>query len=87
MESYLATREECDFSDECSDTPNKPLAKSTLRLQREHLRIAASVLIKHCGAHADRLTLASVVEREAFKAVLLFFIEQAKARLSPPMRK
>ena len=54
-----------------------PLAESTLRQQREHLRLAASVLIESGVAVEDIKSLADLVEPERFKAVLRHYHEHA----------
>ena len=43
-EAYLAKRADPDIFDESAAAPRRPLAPKTLRQQREHLRLAASVL-------------------------------------------
>lgn len=67
VDAYLAARAEPDPFDERAFAPRRPLAPTTLRLQREHLRLAASVL---AAAGTPPTRLADVVEREAFKRVL-----------------
>lgn len=68
--AYLAKRADPDIFDEAAAAPRRPLAPNTLRQQREHLRLAASVLIEAGSAVADIASLAHLVERERFKAIL-----------------
>ena len=69
-EAYLATRANPDLFDERPDAPRGPLAASTLRVQREHLRLAASVLIEGGIAVEDIRCLADLLDVERFKLVL-----------------
>ena len=69
-EAYLAKRADPDIFDETAAAPRRPLAPNTMRLQREHLRLAASVLIEGGIAVADIASLAHLIERERFKAIL-----------------
>jgi hypothetical protein len=69
-EAYLATRASPDLFDERPDAPRGPLAASTLRVQREHLRLAASVLIEGGIAVEDIRCLADLLDVERFKLVL-----------------
>jgi hypothetical protein len=69
-EAYLAKRADPDIFDETASAPRRPLAPNTLRLQRAHLRLAASVLIEGGSAVAAIASLADLVERERFKAIL-----------------
>jgi integrase len=69
-----------DIFDEGPDAPKKPLAPSTLHQQREHLRLAASVLIES-GVAVDEITsLADLVQPEPFKIILRHYHEQAKGQ-------
>ncbi len=45
-EAYLENRADVDVFDDTAAAPRRPLAPSTLRQQREHLRLAASVLVE-----------------------------------------
>ncbi len=69
-EAYLAGRADPDVFDETAAAPRRPLAPKTLRQQREHLRLAASVLVEAGTDVADIASLADLVERERFKTVL-----------------
>jgi integrase len=69
-EAYLAKRADPDVFDESTAAPRRPLAPKTLRQQREHLRLAASVLIEAGVDVEDIASLANVVERERFKTIL-----------------
>ena len=68
--AYLARRADPDIFDEAAAAPRRPLAPTTMRLQRTHLRLAASVLIEAGSAVAAIASLADLVERERFKAIL-----------------
>jgi integrase len=70
VEDYLAKREDPDIFDDSPNVPRRPLASSTIRQQREHLRLAASVLSKS-GRPIETITsLGNLVEPEAFKTIL-----------------
>jgi integrase len=69
-EAYLAKRADPDIFDEAATAPRRALAPNTLRQQREHLRLAASVLIEAGIAVADVASLKDLVERERFKTIL-----------------
>ncbi|HWT30665.1 MAG TPA: site-specific integrase, partial [Propylenella sp.] len=70
-DAYLAMRLEPDVFEEDLNYPKRPLAASTVDRQREHIRLAASVLVRNGAQVVDGLrSLAQLVEREAFKAVL-----------------
>jgi integrase len=69
-EAYLAGRANPDIFDQLTTTPRRPLAPTTLRQQREHLRLAASVLVEAGVKVADITSLADLVESERFKTVL-----------------
>src|SRR5262249_25099953 len=72
--AYLALRANPDLFDERPETPKRPLAASTLRQQREHLRLAASVLLQD---GEDIASLADLVNPERFKKVLRYYHNQA----------
>ena len=74
-EAYLAWRAKSDPFDE--NTPARPLAQSTLRLQRDHIRLAASVLIEK-GEVVE--TLNDLIEPEQFKSVLRHYLEKANGK-------
>lgn len=74
VDAYIAGRAKPDPFDERPSAPRRPLALSTLRLQREHLRLAASVL---AFSEAPPVRLADVVEREAFKRILRHYYGSA----------
>jgi integrase len=76
-EAYLAMRGKPDLFDERPNAPKGPLAASTLHQQSEHLRLAASVLIKSGVPAEDIKTLADLVQSERFKTVLRYYHEQA----------
>ena len=67
VESYLTSRAKPDLFDERPNAPRRPLAETTIRLQREHLRLAASILVGN-GMEVENITsLADLVEPEAVK--------------------
>ena len=65
-------RAEPDVFDEALAHPRRPLALATLRLQSEHLRLAASVLVETGVAMAEIASLADLVQSERFKAFLRY---------------
>jgi integrase len=69
-EAYLASRADVDLFEEAATAPRRPLAPSTLRQQREHLRLAASVLVEAGSVVADIVSLADLVKPERFKTIL-----------------
>jgi integrase len=73
-DAYLALRANPDLFDERPEAPRRPLAATTIRQQREHLRLAASILVQD-GEVID--SLADLVTRERFKKVLRHYHEQA----------
>jgi integrase len=75
-EAYLAGRADPDLFDESTTAPRRPLAPRTLRQHKEHLRLAASVLVETGVDVADITSLADLVERERFKTVLRHYHEQ-----------
>jgi hypothetical protein len=72
--AYLALRANPDLFDERPEAPKRPLAATTLRQQREHLRLAASILIQNGEAIA---ALADLVKPDRFKKVLRYYHNQA----------
>ena len=76
-EVYLSQRKNPDLFDEDDDGPTEALADGTLHQQREHLRIAASILMRQHGTNPDQITLASLVSPNPFKAVLRSLINAA----------
>ena len=73
-DAYLALRANPDLFDERPEAPKRPLAATTLRQQREHLRLAASILAQDGEAVAS---LADLVRPESFKKVLRYYHNQA----------
>jgi integrase len=73
-DTYLARRANPDLFDERPEAPKHPLAASTLRQQREHLRVAASILVQN-GELVE--SLADLVTRERFKRILRYYHNQA----------
>ena len=73
-DAYLALRANPDLFDERPEAPKRPLAATTLRQQREHLRLAASILVQDGEVVAS---LADLVRPESFKKVLRYYHNQA----------
>jgi integrase len=73
-DAYLALRANPDLFDERPEAPKRPLAATTLRQQREHLRLAASILVQNGEVAAS---LADLVKPERFKRVLRNYHNQA----------
>jgi hypothetical protein len=74
VDAYLALRANPDPFDERPQAPRRPLAATTIRQQREHLRLAASTLSQN-GEIIDRL--ADLVTSERFKSVLRYYHDKA----------
>jgi integrase len=73
-DAYFKLRANPDLFDERPEAPKRPLAASTLRQQREHLRLAASILVEGGEAIAS---LADLVVPERFKRILRHYHKQA----------
>jgi integrase len=73
-EAYFKLRANPDLFDERPEAPKRPLAASTLRQQREHLRLAASVLVQNGEVSAS---LADLVVPKRFKSILRHYHKQA----------
>ena len=73
-EAYLAMRGNPDLFDERPNAPKRPLAASTLHQQREHIRLAASVLIESGTPKENIKSLSDLVEAERFKLVLRHYL-------------
>jgi integrase len=81
-EAYLERRKSLDLFDDSGGGPRRPLGEDTLRLQRDHLRLAASVLVTEGGIAVDRIiSLACLTQPDAFKAILRCFAEQARRKV------
>jgi integrase len=77
VEAYLKMRSNPDLFDERPNAPTRKLAAGTLGSQREHLRLAASVLIES-GVSVDALTsLAALVRPAHVKTILRHYHLQA----------
>ena len=76
-ESYLAMRANPDIFDDRPGTPVRPLAQNTLRLQREHIRLAFDVVGRE---DAPVETLADLVAPENFKAVLRHYLGETTTK-------
>jgi integrase len=80
-DAYLAMRKNPDVFDESRPVPRRSLAETTLRQHQEHLRLAASVLIKEKRVPAATIaSLADLIAPEAFKAILRYYREKANAQ-------
>jgi integrase len=77
-EAYLTLRANPDLFDERPEAPRRPLAATTLRQQREHLRLAASVLIQ-IGDVEEIGLLRDLILPEPFKTVLRYYHDQANS--------
>jgi len=73
-DAYLALRAKPDLFDERPEAPKRALAATTLRQQREHLRLAASILAQ---GGEEIASLADLVKPEGFKKVLRYYHSQA----------
>jgi hypothetical protein len=73
-DTYLALRANPDLFDQRPEAPSRPLAATTICQQREHLRLAASILAQN-GEVIDRL--ADLVTPERFKRVLRYYHDKA----------
>ena len=76
-EAYLALRANPDLFDERPEAPRRPLATTTLHQQREHLRLAASVLVENGEKVEDIASLTDLLPPERFKTVLRYYHERA----------
>jgi integrase len=74
-DAYLALRANPDVFDERPTAPIRPLAGTTLRQQREHLRLAASILAQDGEVV---VSLADLVRPENFKKILRYYHSRAK---------
>lgn len=80
--AYLRARAEPDLFADDPVTPTRPLAPETVNLQRQHIRLAASVLVRH-GVSIEKLDgLADLVTADAVKSVLRHYHDQADGRPS-----
>ena len=71
VDAYVQKRREPDIFSGLPRMPRRPLADSTLRQHREHVRLAASILVLEGRVPAAEITsLRQLVEVEAFKSVL-----------------
>jgi integrase len=75
-EAYLELRRNPDLFDMGANHPKRPVAVLTLRQQQEHIRLAASILMRE-GAQTQALSsLADLITPEAFKTVLRHYHHQ-----------
>lgn len=73
-EAYFRTRAK---PDPFGDGPARRLANSTLRQQREHIRLGASVLVTAGWSVESLRTLADLVSPEAAKTILRYYFNKA----------
>jgi hypothetical protein len=73
-DAYLALRGNPDLFDERPGAPRRALAATTLRQQREHLRLGASILVQNGEEVAS---LADLVRPGRFKTILRYYHNQA----------
>lgn len=78
-ENYLAMRANPDPFEERTDMPAHRLAPNTLRLHRQHIRLAYDVL---AAADMEPADLAELVEPERFKAILRHYHDKAGGKPS-----
>ena len=80
VEAYLEMRGNPDLFDERPNAPTRKLAAGTLQSQREHLRLAASVLVEN-GIDVDDITsLADLVRPGYVKTILRHYHLQANGQ-------
>lgn len=76
-EAYLRSRAEPDLFADDPETPTRPLAPVTVDLQRQHIRLAVSVLVRH-GISLETLDrLSALVAVDAVKTLLRHYHEKA----------
>jgi integrase len=80
VEAYLDMRANPDLFDERPNAPTRKLAATTIKVQREHLRLAASVLIKSCIEVDAIASLADLMQPERVKTVLRHYTGRAKGK-------
>ncbi len=79
-DAYLALRRKPDVFAAEGSVPRRPLAKTTLKQQREHLRIAASLIARQHGGPNQVSGLSDLVTSEAFKVVLRHYYDRAEGK-------
>ncbi len=79
-DAYLDLRRNPDVFAAEGSVPRRPLADTTLRQQREHLRIAASLVARQNGGANQIRGLSDLVTPDAFKVVLRHFYERAQGK-------
>ena len=81
VDTYLALRRKPDIFAAEGSVPRRPLAETTIKQQREHLRIAASLVAQQSdGAQVGKLS--DLVTGEPFKVVLRHFYDRADGKPS-----
>jgi integrase len=76
-EAYLALRAKPDVFDSDPSAPKRALASSTIRQQREHIRLAVSVLVRSGTPVEELRGLADLVRVDTFTRVIRYYHEQA----------
>ncbi len=79
-DAYLGVRRNPDLFATEGPVPRRPLAETTLRQHREHLRIAASLVERQHGGADHLQRLSDIVTPEAFKVVLRHYYERAQGK-------
>jgi integrase len=79
-DAYLDLRRRPDPFDTDPRHPQRPLAESTLRQQREHIRLAASVILRKGEPGQNLAALAELVTPTSFKEVLRHYHDRAGRR-------
>jgi integrase len=81
-EAYLTARANPDVFDNDEDAPSQPLAESTIRLQRDHIRLAVSILARSGAAVHELDGLRALVAVDAVKTVLRHYHQAAGGKPS-----
>ena len=82
LDAYCSMRASPDIFDDRPGRPRKLLEPGTIRLQREQLHSAASVLVENGTAVDAVVALATLVAFENFKTILRHFHEKADRKAS-----
>ncbi len=79
-EAYLEMRANPDLFSEEPNTPTRPLAPLTIQQQRQHVRLAASVLVHHGKPIEELNSLTDLVALDSVKVVLRHYHDQAHGK-------
>ncbi len=77
VDAYCAMRASPDVFDDRPGRPRKPLEPSTVRVLREQLHSAASVLVVKGMTEGSIVSLSTLVALESFKTILRHFHDEA----------